>query len=55
MQYLILVHFFLDQVGDLLGKYPDLMEGFNEFLTHCENLGMAIFLCGLVTFCLFHC
>ncbi|KAJ3685975.1 hypothetical protein LUZ61_015139 [Rhynchospora tenuis] len=25
-------------VGDLLGKYPDLMEGFNEFLTHCENL-----------------
>ncbi|KAK9277386.1 hypothetical protein L1049_006929 [Liquidambar formosana] len=25
-------------VGDLLGKYPDLMDGFNEFLAHCENI-----------------
>ncbi|KAI9111373.1 hypothetical protein K1719_017063 [Acacia pycnantha] len=24
-------------VGDLLGKYPDLMEGFNEFLSRCEK------------------
>ncbi|XP_061344448.1 paired amphipathic helix protein Sin3-like 4 isoform X2 [Gastrolobium bilobum] len=24
-------------VGDLLGKYPDLMEGFNEFLAQCEK------------------
>ncbi|XP_021604424.1 paired amphipathic helix protein Sin3-like 4 isoform X3 [Manihot esculenta] len=24
-------------VGDLLGKYPDLMEGFNEFLARCEK------------------
>jgi len=26
-------------VGDILGKHADLMEGFNEFLTHCENEG----------------
>ncbi|XP_047310772.1 paired amphipathic helix protein Sin3-like 2 [Impatiens glandulifera] len=25
-------------VSDLLGKYPDLMDGFNEFLEHCENI-----------------
>ncbi|URD90105.1 hypothetical protein MUK42_27419 [Musa troglodytarum] len=25
-------------VSDILGKYPDLMEGFNEFLAHCENI-----------------
>lgn len=25
-------------VGDLLAKHPDLMEGFNEFLAHCENI-----------------
>ncbi|XP_047312064.1 paired amphipathic helix protein Sin3-like 2 [Impatiens glandulifera] len=25
-------------VSDLLGKYPDLMAGFNEFLEHCENI-----------------
>uniref|UniRef100_A0A803PD15 Histone deacetylase interacting domain-containing protein n=1 Tax=Cannabis sativa TaxID=3483 RepID=A0A803PD15_CANSA len=24
-------------VGDLLGKYPDLMDGFNEFLSRCEK------------------
>ncbi|KAK4263327.1 hypothetical protein QN277_028757 [Acacia crassicarpa] len=24
-------------VGDLLGKYPDLLEGFNEFLSRCEK------------------
>ncbi|KAF8390325.1 hypothetical protein HHK36_024850 [Tetracentron sinense] len=24
-------------VGDLLGKYPDLMDGFNEFLVRCEK------------------
>ncbi|CAK9162852.1 unnamed protein product [Ilex paraguariensis] len=24
-------------VADLLGKYPDLMDGFNEFLERCEN------------------
>lgn len=29
------------------------MEGFNEFLTHCENLGMRISLYGLVTFIYF--
>lgn len=27
------------QVGDLLGKYPDLMEGFNEFLIQSEKNG----------------
>lgn len=27
------------QVADLLGKYPDLMDGFNEFLERCENIG----------------
>ncbi|KAF3782414.1 Paired amphipathic helix protein Sin3-like 4 [Nymphaea thermarum] len=26
-------------VSDLLGKHPDLMEGFIEFLSHCENTG----------------
>ncbi|KAG6467347.1 hypothetical protein ZIOFF_074820 [Zingiber officinale] len=25
-------------VTDILGKYQDLMEGFNEFLAHCENI-----------------
>ncbi|XP_047939077.1 paired amphipathic helix protein Sin3-like 2 isoform X3 [Salvia hispanica] len=25
-------------VSDLLGKFPDLMEGFKEFLEHCERL-----------------
>ncbi|GAB2299874.1 hypothetical protein Dimus_033925 [Dionaea muscipula] len=25
-------------VSDLLGKYPDLMEGFTEFLERCENI-----------------
>ncbi|KAJ8457998.1 hypothetical protein OPV22_030924 [Ensete ventricosum] len=25
-------------VSDILGKHPDLMEGFNEFLSHCENI-----------------
>ncbi|XP_047314701.1 paired amphipathic helix protein Sin3-like 2 isoform X2 [Impatiens glandulifera] len=25
-------------VSDLLGKYPDLMDGFNEFLQRCENI-----------------
>lgn len=27
------------QVADLIGKYPDLMEGFNEFMEHCEKNG----------------
>lgn len=27
------------QVTDLLGKYPDLMEEFNDFLERCENIG----------------
>lgn len=27
------------QVSDILGKFPDLMEGFNEFLARCESLG----------------
>ncbi|XP_009415815.2 paired amphipathic helix protein Sin3-like 4 isoform X1 [Musa acuminata AAA Group] len=26
-------------VSDILGKHLDLMEGFNEFLAHCENIG----------------
>nr|XP_024382615.1 paired amphipathic helix protein Sin3-like 4 isoform X2 [Physcomitrium patens] len=25
-------------VGDILGQHADLMEGFTEFLTHCENV-----------------
>ncbi|XP_074557091.1 paired amphipathic helix protein Sin3-like 3 isoform X3 [Curcuma longa] len=31
-------------VSDILGKYPELMEGFNEFLGHCENIGFQSFL-----------
>lgn len=27
------------QVTDLLGKYPDLMEGFNDFVERSENIG----------------
>lgn len=27
------------QVRDLLGRYPDLMDGFNEFLARCEKNG----------------
>lgn len=30
---------FMYQVGDLLGRYPDLMEGFNGFLARCEKNG----------------
>ena len=26
-------------MNDILQHYPDLMEGFNEFLEHCENIG----------------
>ncbi|OVA15816.1 Paired amphipathic helix [Macleaya cordata] len=26
-------------IGDLLGKYPDLMDGFKEFIEHCEKNG----------------
>lgn len=33
---------FMSQVSDILGKYPELMEGFNEFLGHCENIGVPI-------------
>lgn len=25
-------------VSDILGKFPDLMDGFNEFLSQCENI-----------------
>ncbi|URD83876.1 Paired amphipathic helix protein [Musa troglodytarum] len=34
-------------VSDILGKFPDLMEGFNEFLAHCENIGGFL----IETFC----
>uniref|UniRef100_A0A1D1YVS6 Paired amphipathic helix protein Sin3-like 3 n=2 Tax=Anthurium amnicola TaxID=1678845 RepID=A0A1D1YVS6_9ARAE len=34
-------------VGDILGKFPDLMDGFNEFLAHCENIDG--FLAGVFT------
>lgn len=27
------------KVGDLLGRHPDLMDGFNEFLARCEKNG----------------
>ena len=27
------------QVTDILGKYPDLMHGFNDFVERCENIG----------------
>ena len=27
------------QVGDLLGRYPVLMDDFNEFLARCEKNG----------------
>ncbi|XP_010272120.1 PREDICTED: paired amphipathic helix protein Sin3-like 4 isoform X1 [Nelumbo nucifera] len=35
-------------IGDLLGKYPDLMDGFNEFLTCCEKRGDG-FLAGVMS------
>lgn len=34
-----MVNIFALQVGDLLGRYPDLMDGFNEFLARCEKNG----------------
>nr|GMD56502.1 paired amphipathic helix protein Sin3-like 2 isoform X1 [Ipomoea batatas] len=34
-------------INDLLGKYPDLMEGFNEFLERCERVDG--FLAGFVS------
>jgi histone deacetylase complex regulatory component SIN3 len=27
------------QVTDILQRCPDLMNGFSEFLEHCENIG----------------
>lgn len=30
------------QVGDLLGRYPDLMDGFNGFLARCEKNGNCL-------------
>lgn len=33
---------FLLQVNDILGKYPEIMEGFNEFLLNCEDIGEHI-------------
>lgn len=29
------------QVADLLGKHPDLLEGFGEFLERCEQDGKS--------------
>uniref|UniRef100_A0A0E0FF51 Histone deacetylase interacting domain-containing protein n=1 Tax=Oryza nivara TaxID=4536 RepID=A0A0E0FF51_ORYNI len=28
-------------VNDILQQHPDLMDGFNEFLEHCENIGQT--------------
>ncbi|KAF8407976.1 hypothetical protein HHK36_007116 [Tetracentron sinense] len=36
-------------VGDLLGKYPDLMDGFNEFLARCEKIGNYGLLAGVMS------
>jgi histone deacetylase complex regulatory component SIN3 len=30
---------FVFQVKDILQHYPDLVNGFNDFLGHCENIG----------------
>lgn len=30
---------FLNQVGDLIGVYPDLMDAFRVFLVQCEKNG----------------
>lgn len=45
---------------DLLGKYPDLMEEFNEFLERCENIGKCqicyhfkLLSCGILAFRLY--
>lgn len=29
------------KVRDILGKYQDLMDGFDEFLTRCEKIGKS--------------
>lgn len=31
--------FILSQVSDLLGKFPDLMDEFNQFFERCESIG----------------
>eukprot|EP01018_Ginkgo_biloba_P002349 Gb_35988 [translate_table: standard] len=31
-------------VADILGKFPDLMDGFNEFLSQCENIDLHVIL-----------
>jgi histone deacetylase complex regulatory component SIN3 len=36
------LYFGLCQVSDLLGKYPDLMDGFNDFLARCEKNGNSL-------------
>ena len=40
-------------MGDLLGKYADLMEGFNDFLAQCEKNGniQTIFSLSIKSFC----
>lgn len=45
-----LINFIDLQVNDILQHYPDLMEGFNEFLEHCENIGnlQTLYICMII-------
>lgn len=38
-------------MADILGKYPDLIEGFSEFVSHCENIGKIIILLFVLKLC----
>ena len=41
-KYMFHLAFCLFQVTDLLGKYPDLMNEFNQFLERCEHTGNCL-------------
>ncbi|XAR64997.1 hypothetical protein NMG60_11008924 [Bertholletia excelsa] len=36
-------------IGGLLGRYPDLMEGFNEFLARSDNMGGFLAIAGVMS------
>lgn len=38
------------KMNDLLGRYPDLMDGFNEFLARCEKNGNCYNLTAIIDF-----
>ncbi|KAL6967073.1 hypothetical protein U1Q18_032877, partial [Sarracenia purpurea var. burkii] len=42
----LILFFWFFQVGQLLGRHPDLVEGFDDFFTRCETLDGLIAVAG---------